>query len=41
MLHVKYQPNRLSGSGEEVVSIVFTIYEHDGHFEFWIITGFC
>ena len=34
MLHAKYQPNQPSGSGEEVVWIVFTIYGHEGHLEF-------
>ena len=33
MLHAKYQPNQLSGSGE-VVWMVFTIYGHYGHLEF-------
>ena len=30
----KYQPNRLVGSGEEVIYMVFTIYGHGGHLEF-------
>ena len=34
MLHAKYQPNQPSGSGEEVVLMVFTIHGHDGHLEF-------
>ena len=34
MHHAKYQPSRTIGSGEEVVSMVFTIYGHDGHLEF-------
>ena len=34
MLHAKYQPNQFSGSVEEVVGMVFTIYGHDGHLEF-------
>ena len=34
MLHAKYQPNQPSGSGEDVVWMVFTIYGHDGHPEF-------
>ena len=34
MPHAKYQPNQLSGSGEEFVGMVFTIYGHDGHLEF-------
>ena len=33
MLHAKYQPNQPSGSGEEVVRMVFTIYGHYGHLE--------
>ena len=36
MLPVKYQPNQPGGSGEEVVWIIFTIYEHGGHLEFRI-----
>ena len=38
MLHAKYQPKRPSGSEEEVILMVFTIYGHGGHLEFWIIT---
>ena len=38
MLHAKYQPNRPSGSGEEVIRMFFTIFGHDGHREFWIMT---
>ena len=34
MLHIKYKPNQPSGSGEEIVSMVFIIYGHDGHLEF-------
>ena len=34
MLHAKYQPNQPSGSGEEVVRMVFTIYGNDAHLEF-------
>ena len=37
MLHAKCQPDRPSGSGEEVVRIVFTKM-HDGHLEFRIMT---
>ena len=37
MLHAKYQQNRSSGSGEEVVCMCFTIYGHDSHLEFRII----
>ena len=33
--------NRPSGPGEEVVGMVFNIYGHDGHLEFWIVTCFC
>ena len=33
MLLAKYQPNKSSGSGEEVVLMVFTIYGHDGNLE--------
>ena len=40
MLHAKYQSIRPSGSGEEVVKMVLTIYGHDGHLEFWIMTCF-
>ena len=38
MLPAKYQPNSPSDSGEEVVGIVFTIYGHDVHLDFRIIT---
>ena len=41
MLPAKFPPNWPSGSGEEVVWMIFTIYGHDGHLEFWIITCFC
>ena len=41
MLPAIYQPNRLSGSGEEVVRLVFTIYGHGGKLEFRIMTFFC
>ena len=37
MLTAKYQPNWPYGSGEEVVSMVFTIYGNDGHLEFRIM----
>ena len=40
MLHEKYQPNRPSGSEEEVVLMFFTTYGHDGHLEFKIMTCF-
>ena len=40
MLHAKYQPNWHSGSGEEVVCTVFTIYGHRGHVEFQTIIFF-
>ena len=33
MLPAKYQPNKPSGSGEDVVLMVFTIYGHDGNLE--------
>ena len=33
MLHAKCQPNRPSGSGEEVVWASFTIYGHDDHLD--------
>ena len=38
MLEAKHQPNRPSGSGEEVVRMDFTIYGHGGHLEFRIMT---
>ena len=38
MLPAKYQPNRLVGSGVEVIQMVFTIYGHDCHLEFRIKT---
>ena len=38
MLHAKYQPNWHSGSGVEVVCMIFTIYRHGGPFEFRIMT---
>ena len=38
MLHAKYQPNRPSGSGDEVVLMDFTIYRHDCLLEFRIMT---
>ena len=31
MLHVKFQDNRTSGSGEEDFFNVYTIYGHGGH----------
>ena len=31
MLHAKFQDNRTSGSGEEDLFKVFTIYGHGGH----------
>ena len=31
MLHTKSQCHRLSGSGEEDIKMVFTIYRHGGH----------
>ena len=34
ILHAKYQPNQPSGSGEEVVWMIFTMYGNDGHLEF-------
>lgn len=37
MLQAKYQP---SSSGEVVVWMVFTMYGHDGHLEFWIMACF-
>ena len=37
MLHAKYQFNWHSGSGEEGISMFFTIYEHGSHLEFQII----
>ena len=40
MLPPKYQPNPPGGTGEEVICIVFTIYEHGGHLEFQIMTYF-
>ena len=40
MLPAKYQPNRLVGSGVEVIQMVFTIYGHDCHHEFQIMTNF-
>ena len=40
MLHAKYQPNRLYGSGVEVILMVFTIYGHDGHLEYQIMTHY-
>ena len=40
MLPAKYQPNRLGGSGEEVIWMIFTIYGHCGHLEFQIMTHF-
>ena len=40
MLPAKYQPNRPVGSGEEVIWMVFTKYEHGGHLEFQIMTHF-
>ena len=36
-LPAKYQPNPPGGSGEEVIRMVFTIYEHGGHLEFQIM----
>ena len=36
-LPTKYQPNPPSGSGAEVIRMVFTIYRHGGHLEFPII----
>ena len=41
MLPAKYQPNRPSGSGVEVIWMIFTIYGHGGHLEFQIMTHFC
>ena len=38
MLLAKIKPNPPSGSGEEVICMVFTIYGHGGHLEFQIIT---
>ena len=38
MLPAKYQPNRPSGSGVEVIRMVFPIYGHGGHLEFQIMT---
>ena len=40
MFPAKYQPNRLGGSREEVILMVFTIYGHGGHLEFQIINHF-
>ena len=40
MLPAKYQPNPPSASGEKVIWMVFTIYEHGGHLEFQIMTHF-
>ena len=40
MLPAKYQPNWSGGSGESVIWMVFTIYGHDSHLEFQIITHF-
>ena len=40
MLPAKYQPNRPSGSGKEVIRMVFTIYGHGGHLELPIMTHF-
>ena len=40
MLPAKYQPNLPGGSGEEVISMVVTIYGHGGHLEFQIMTYF-
>ena len=40
MLPAKYQPNPSRGSGEEIIWMVFTIYGHGGHLEFWIMTDF-
>ena len=34
MLPAKYQPNWPDGSEEEVILMVFTIYEHGGHLKF-------
>ena len=36
MISAKYKPNRPNGSGGEVVRMVYSIYEHDGHLEFRI-----
>ena len=41
MLPAKYQPNHPGGSGGEDFLMVFTIYGHDGHLEFQIMTHFC
>ena len=41
MLPAKYRPYRPSGSGKEVVGMVFTIYGHGGHLELPIRTCFC
>ena len=40
ILPAKYQPNLPGGSGEEVIKMVFTIYEHGGHLESQIIILF-
>ena len=40
MLPAKYQPNMPGGSGEEVIWMVFDIYGHGGHLEFWIMIHF-
>ena len=38
MLPAKYKPNWHSGSGEEVVGMLFTIYGHGSYLEFGIMT---
>ena len=38
MLPAKYQPNPPGVSGEEDFLMVFTMYGHCGHLEFWIKT---
>ena len=41
MRHAKYQPNWPTGSEEEIVCMVFTIYGHGCHLEFRIMIFFC
>ena len=38
MLLAKYQPNKSIVCRDEVIWLVFTIYEHGGHLEFQIMT---
>ena len=41
MLPAKYQPNQPSGYGEEVAWMVLTLYGHERHTDFKIVTCFC